>query len=559
MSQSTIQETITDILKKHDKSAVGKLTKALIQKIIGTLEIEVSGQKKVLAKAIVDFIGADKFTVCTSGKSKDVEKLKDEIKHAFKEARDDDDDDDDEEDDGESVVEVEDGSNKRKREEVSEEDVKRFKAYEQIIDAKIAQMKLEKAETERVLQQLAAESEVRKYTDTIYTPLPTTNSSLLTEYENLRKDSAFTMKIANLFPEIDDTKKMVANLETRAFQLQVQAVNPELASKLAFIESNPLWRENMDKLKMAEKLLKFDHKEKGKTSFVKSYANAKIYDKKDKAEEKVNMFGSANGMKKVKKCFICNDPNHLIKDCPKRNKREGSEYVDDLFFPRGRRKKRGYSFHFEQMGYLEEERSFNGNSGYVERGCISSNKRRICSILWKGKFRRMVFGRERMVKKRSEYFERDWSFGTLSQSKSDSQVSAGPKERIIPTDYRFKTAQSVLFYPQIQVQHVEEVFRTRTNEQDRSNLGFYVRYEIRISPDEVEISYILTQVATWIEADPGKYSSHSLRIGGATEAAIMGIPDATIKAMGGWNSDAIDRYFRANFRGDRNGSHLMGF
>jgi site-specific recombinase XerD len=42
----------------------------------------------------------------------------------------------------------------------------------------------------------------------------------------------------------------------------------------------------------------------------------------------------------------------------------------------------------------------------------------------------------------------------------------------------------------------------------------------------------------------GSFSAHSLRIGGATAAMGAGASLATIQAMGGWSSDAVQRYLR---------------
>ena len=42
----------------------------------------------------------------------------------------------------------------------------------------------------------------------------------------------------------------------------------------------------------------------------------------------------------------------------------------------------------------------------------------------------------------------------------------------------------------------------------------------------------------------GDYTSHSLRIGAATSAAVLGVPDYMIKTMGRWASDAYKVYIR---------------
>ena len=42
----------------------------------------------------------------------------------------------------------------------------------------------------------------------------------------------------------------------------------------------------------------------------------------------------------------------------------------------------------------------------------------------------------------------------------------------------------------------------------------------------------------------GNFSSHSFQIGTATSAALAGIPDHVIKALGRWSSDCYLRYIR---------------
>ena len=72
-----------------------------------------------------------------------------------------------------------------------------------------------------------------------------------------------------------------------------------------------------------------------------------------------------------------------------------------------------------------------------------------------------------------------------------------------------------------------------------------------------QISGVLRSVATWIGVK-GHFASHSLRIGGASEAAFAGFSHTAIQALGDWSSNAIDRYFRAGFSSDKNVSDQMG-
>ena len=43
---------------------------------------------------------------------------------------------------------------------------------------------------------------------------------------------------------------------------------------------------------------------------------------------------------------------------------------------------------------------------------------------------------------------------------------------------------------------------------------------------------------------PGDFSSHSFRIGAATSAARVGVPDHLIQVLGWWKSDAYKQYIR---------------
>ena len=56
----------------------------------------------------------------------------------------------------------------------------------------------------------------------------------------------------------------------------------------------------------------------------------------------------------------------------------------------------------------------------------------------------------------------------------------------------------------------------------------------------------------------GKYSGHSLRIGGASASLEGGLSKDQIKAVGGWKSEAVDKYLRSFRAGDRV-AHAMGF
>ena len=61
------------------------------------------------------------------------------------------------------------------------------------------------------------------------------------------------------------------------------------------------------------------------------------------------------------------------------------------------------------------------------------------------------------------------------------------------------------------------------------------------------ISEALKVMADHFGLDRLEFSSHSLRIGGATAAAIGGISDAVVKRIGGWslNSESHQGYSRA--------------
>ncbi len=67
--------------------------------------------------------------------------------------------------------------------------------------------------------------------------------------------------------------------------------------------------------------------------------------------------------------------------------------------------------------------------------------------------------------------------------------------------------------------------------------------------DGWELSYAklnaaIKKLATVFGLDPKRYSSHSLRIGGASALAAAGAPDYIIQLMGRWKSTAFLKYIR---------------
>lgn len=57
----------------------------------------------------------------------------------------------------------------------------------------------------------------------------------------------------------------------------------------------------------------------------------------------------------------------------------------------------------------------------------------------------------------------------------------------------------------------------------------------------------LKKVLNFLNMPTKLYKGHSFRIGACTQASISKVPDATIKALGRWKSDAYKRYIRPHF------------
>ena len=59
-----------------------------------------------------------------------------------------------------------------------------------------------------------------------------------------------------------------------------------------------------------------------------------------------------------------------------------------------------------------------------------------------------------------------------------------------------------------------------------------------------KLNHLIQELAARSGVSPGRYSSHSFRIGAASTAAAAGIPDWKIQALGRWSSDCYKRYIR---------------
>lgn len=71
------------------------------------------------------------------------------------------------------------------------------------------------------------------------------------------------------------------------------------------------------------------------------------------------------------------------------------------------------------------------------------------------------------------------------------------------------------------------------------------------------VNKIVKDCAVWAKCE-GRFSGHSLRIGGATAALSGGLSMAMIRAIGEWESDAVLRYLRAQASAAAKASQRMG-
>ncbi|XP_074654505.1 uncharacterized protein LOC141908371 [Tubulanus polymorphus] len=58
------------------------------------------------------------------------------------------------------------------------------------------------------------------------------------------------------------------------------------------------------------------------------------------------------------------------------------------------------------------------------------------------------------------------------------------------------------------------------------------------------ISHYLHKLISFLGLPEASYTSHSFRIGAATNAATNGVPEPVIRELGRWKSDAFKRYIR---------------
>jgi integrase len=77
----------------------------------------------------------------------------------------------------------------------------------------------------------------------------------------------------------------------------------------------------------------------------------------------------------------------------------------------------------------------------------------------------------------------------------------------------------------------------------------------QLSPASISVE--LQSIAKIFDCQ-ARFTSHSLRIGGASEAVFAGFSKEAIQAIGDWSSNAIDRYFRQTLDTSRNISKELG-
>jgi hypothetical protein len=73
----------------------------------------------------------------------------------------------------------------------------------------------------------------------------------------------------------------------------------------------------------------------------------------------------------------------------------------------------------------------------------------------------------------------------------------------------------------------------------------------------VAVAGLLKAAATKLGLNPSKFSSHSLRRGGATFAAISKVPASIIKAIGDWRSNAYEEYIKLAMNVREQGARAM--
>ena len=91
------------------------------------------------------------------------------------------------------------------------------------------------------------------------------------------------------------------------------------------------------------------------------------------------------------------------------------------------------------------------------------------------------------------------------------------------------------------VQAIRQYLKLRSNHHANSPL-FIWHYGDHLTCDT--LSYTLQHLAAAAGMDPSHFSSHSFRIGAATTAAAVGLPDWLIQSLGRWKTAAYLRHIR---------------
>ena len=126
--------------------------------------------------------------------------------------------------------------------------------------------------------------------------------------------------------------------------------------------------------------------------------------------------------------------------------------------------------------------------------------------------------------------------GVVFTTRSAKNDQAGNGSRIY-MDVQDETSPQVAFCV------ASDTFRWAQRARPRGDDSFFShRNQWQLTPDEYRLA--IKRVAKHMGLDPSRYSSHSLRIAGASALAAAGKPDWFIKKMGRWKSLAFLQYIQ---------------